>query len=262
MWRMIRSLLCWCVMWGIAHTSTALAQVTEADILNQIAIARNSGAQISDDEVSQIIKTFREDMARASQMKDELAWDSELIAQDIEHPLSHVKGQDGIAFPDPAQVVFQPRTPEATDSESPNAPAPIWSPEPYERPTSCDKNETKRIERDPGADDSVTYVDRLFVREDLVPMDSSEVYGPKAELIPYGPNESKATMVRMSVYRVPCVPYRMRSTAQADYIDTGVNALKNYSSNPAGKGVIHRFVEEKLNPEKYRGKAPTRPQRR
>ena len=262
MGHVIRSLLCLCAVWGIAHTSTALAQVTEADLLNGIDMARKSGARISDEEVSNIIKTFREDMNRASQMKEELAWDSQLPAQDLEHPLSHVMGQDGIAFPDPAQVVFQPRTPEAVDSQSPNAPAPIWSPEPYERPTSCDKNETKRIERDPGADDLVTYVDRLFVREDLVPMDSSEVYGPKTELIPYGPNENKATMVRMSVYRVPCIPYRMRSTAKADYIDTGVNALKNYSSNPAGKGVMHRFVEEKLNPEKYRGKAPTRPQRR
>jgi hypothetical protein len=54
----------------------------------------------------------------------------------------------------------------------------------------------------------------------------------------------------------------MRTTGQADYIDTGLNALKNYTSNPAGRGVLHNFVDQKLHPEKYAGKAPTRPRRR
>ena len=262
MWRVIRPLLCCCVVWGMAYTSNVMAQVTEAAILNGIERARKSGVRISDEQVSTIIKTYRGDMNRASQMKDELAWDSEPRAQDLEHPLSHSKGQEGVPFPHPGEVVFKPIPTEVSESQSPTAPAPVWSPEPYERPTSCTRNETKRVEYDSKGDDSVTYVDRLFVREDLVPIDSGEVYGPKVDLMPYGPNESNATMVRMSIYRVPCVPYRMRMTGKAEYIDTGVNALKNYTSNPAGKGVLHPFVEEKLNPEKHHGKGPTRPQRR
>ncbi len=255
-------LLCGIAAWGALQATIALAEVTEADILKGIETARRSGARISDEEVQTILSSYREDVVRASRMKEELEWDAKNVAQDLEHPISHTKGREGIAFPSPAQVVFAPKPTEPAGSRAATTPVPVWSPAPYERPTACTKNETKRIEYDRKGEDSVTYVDRLFVREDLVPIDSGEVYGPKVDLIPYGPNESNATMVRMSIYRVPCVPYRMRMTGKAEYIDTGVNALKNYTSNPAGKGVLHPFVEEKLNPEKYHGKGPTRPQRR
>ena len=247
---------------GVARTDIARAEVTEAQILSAIETARRSGARISEQEVQNILKTFREQMTQRSQMQEELGWQERGPVFDLEHPLSHSKSAEGIPFVPPSQVVFPPQ-PTEVPGETPRAtPAPVWSPEPYQRPSACAKNETKRIEYDSKGDDSVTYVDRLFVREDLVPIDSGEVYGPKVDLIPYGPNESNATMVRMSIYRVPCVPYRMRMTGKAEYIDTGVNALKNYTSNPAGKGVLHPFVEEKLNPEKYYGKGPTRPQRR
>lgn len=255
-------LLCGIAAWVAFQATIALAEVTEADILKGIETARRSGARISDEQVQTILSSYREEVARASRMKEELEWDAKNVAQDLEHPLSRTTGHEGIAFPSLAQVVFPPKPTEPAGASPATTPVPVWSPEPYERPTSCTKNETKRIEYNPKGNDSVTYVDRLFVREDLVPIDSGEVYGPNVDLIPYGPNESQATMVRMSVYRVPCVPYRMRMTGKAEYIDTGVNALKNYTSNPAGKGVLHPFVEEKLNPEKYHGKGPTRPQRR
>ena len=247
---------------GAAPMEVARAQGAEAQIVSAIEAARSNGARISDQEAQNILKTYREQAARISQMREELTWDGTRGIQDLEHPLSHSKGQEGIPFPDPSQVVLQPR-PTDVPGESPQpTPAPVWSPEPYERPGRCEKNETKRIEHTPHGDDSVTYIDTLFVSEDLVPLDSGEVYGPQVSLSPYGPNESKATFVRMEVYRVPCVPYRMRSTGKADYIDTGINALKNYTANPAGKGVLHPFVERKLNPQKYGGAAPTRPRRR
>lgn len=255
-------LLCGIVACAALTATIAVAQVTEGDIRKAIETARRSGARISEEEVERILTSYREEVARASRMTEELEWDTKSFVQDLEHPISHTKGHEGVPFPNPAQVVLKPKPTEPAGSQAAPTQAPVWSPEPYERPTSCAKNETKRVEYDPKGNDSVTYVDRLFVREDLVPIDSSEVYGPKVDLIPYGPSESSATMVRMSIYRVPCVPYRMRMTGKAEYIDTGVNALKNYTSNPAGKGVLHPFVEEKLNPEKYHGKAPTRPQRR
>lgn len=255
-------LLCGIAAWVAFQAAIARAQVTETEIRNEIENARRNGARISDADVEKIVTSYREEVTRVSRMQEELEWDGQNVSQDLEHPLSHSKGREGIAFPSPAQVVFAPKPTEPATSQVAATPPPVWSPAPYERPTSCTRNETKRVEYDSKGDDSVTYVDRLFVREDLVPIDSGEVYGPKVDLMPYGPNESNATMVRMSIYRVPCVPYRMRMTGKAEYIDTGVNALKNYTSNPAGKGVLHPFVEEKLNPEKYHGKGPTRPQRR
>lgn len=245
----------------VTPTKSARAQVSEAQIVSAIETARSSGVAISDQEVQNILKIYREQSAHLSQMHEELQWQDEPTVQGLEHPLSHSKGQEGIPFPDPSQVVLQPFPTEAPGELQQPTQAPIWSPEPYERPGRCERNETKRKEHTPTGNDSVTYIDTLFLSEDLVPLDSSEVYGPRVSLIPYGPNESEATFVRMEVYRVPCVPYRMRSTGKADYIDTGVNALKNYTANPAGKGVLHTFVEQKLNPQKHNGGAPTRPRR-
>lgn len=247
---------------GVAQTNIARAQATEAQIMSAIETARRNGARISEQEVQNILKTFRDQIAQRSQMQEELGWKEKGPILDLEHPLSHRKGTEGVPFVPPSQVVFQPQ-PTSVPGEEPKAtPAAVWSPEPYQRPSACAKNETKRIEHTPNGDDSVTYIDRLFVSDDLVPLDTSEVYGPKASLIPYGPNEPEATFVRMEIYRVPCVPYRMRSTGKADYIDTGINALKNYSANPAGKGVLHVFVEQKLNPDTHGATAPTRPRRR
>jgi len=246
----------------VAPTDVAKAQVTEAQIVGAIETARSSGVRISDQEVQNILKIYREQAAQISQMAEELPREGSPTIQGLENPLSHSKGQEGIPFPDPSQVVLKPPPTDAPGESSQPTPAPVWSPEPYERPGRCEKNETKRIEHTPHGDDSVTYIDTLFVSEDLVPLDTSEVYGPQVSISPYGPNESQATFVRMEVWRVPCVPYRMRSTGKADYIDTGINALKNYTANPAGKGVLHPFVERKLNPEKYGGAAPTRPRRR
>jgi hypothetical protein len=140
-------------------------------------------------------------------------------------------------------------------------PAPVWSPAPYVRPTKCEKNETRRVEHNPDGNEAIAYLDYLFVSEDLVPIDVSEVYGAKTSLIPYGPHEEKATLIRMEIYGVPCVPYRMRTTGKADYFDTGLNALRNYDSNPAGKGVVHPFVNQKLYPEKFERRESTRPRR-
>jgi hypothetical protein len=246
----------------LAQTPIAAAQVTEADLLRAIEVARGQGAQISEQEVANILTQFRQEVVRASQMKEELQWEAEALVQDLEHPISHVKGEEGKPFPAPDQVIFQPQPTPSASSQSTENPAPLWSPEPYERPTACERNETIRTEHTPGGDDSTIYVDRLFLSEELVPLDSGEVYGSKAVLIPYGPNESEGTMVRMSIYRVPCVPYRMRSTGAADYIDTGINALTNYTANPAGKGILHSFVQQKLYPEKFGGREPLKPRRR
>jgi hypothetical protein len=99
-------------------------------------------------------------------------------------------------------------------------------------------------------DDAIILLDKLFLSADLVPVDPQEVFGAETLLIPYGSKEDEGALIRMEIYRVPCLPYRMRTTEKADYIDTGLNALKNYDSDPSGRGVMHPFVEGKLYPEK------------
>ena len=183
-------------------------------------------------------------------MQEELGWQEALPVYSLSAPASRVMGRDGIPFPKPEEVLFKP-PPAGTPSplETP-APRPVWSPEPYIRPTKCERNETRRQETNSEGDDSTTLLDKLFISEDLVPPDPQEVFGAETSLIPYGTKEEKATLIRMEIYQVPCVPYRMRMTERADYIDTGLNALKNYDSDPSGKGVLNPFVERKLYPEK------------
>ena len=233
-----------------ATGSLATAQVTEDEILRGIAHARQSGAPISDEEVERIMQHFREEQTRFAQMQEELQWQDRGPAPNLSAPVSHIMGKDGIPFPNPEQIVFKPPPTSTPSPLGTPTPHPVWSPEPYTRPTKCERNETVRQEIHSDGDDGVILVDKLFVSEDLVPVDPQEVFGAETLLIPYGPKEDKGTLIRMEIYRVPCVPYRMRTTGKGDYIDTGLNALKNYDANPSGKGVLHPFVEGKLYPEK------------
>ena len=247
---------------GLFSASPASAQTGEDEVLREIDLARKSGVSISDQEVERILSSYRQQSSRALQMQEELQWQNATSGQGLDRPVSRIKGKDGIPFPKPEEVVFKPPPTATPGVPVVGTPEPDWSPEPYVRPTRCERNETTRIEHTPDGDDTKTYLDYLFVSEDLVPIDVGEVYGGKVSLIPYGPHEEKGTFVRMKIYRVPCVPYRMRTTGKADYVDTGLNALKNYDTNPSGKGSLHPFVSQKLYPEKYGRREPPRPRRR
>ena len=61
-----------------ATGSLATAQVTEDEILKGIAQARQSGAQLSDEEVERIVQNFREEQTRFAQMQEELQWQDQL----------------------------------------------------------------------------------------------------------------------------------------------------------------------------------------
>jgi hypothetical protein len=197
-------------------------------------------------EYSDQIKTMRQtDTASGGEVSENS--ETPIIPEDEgEEPFTGeiVRGREGIPFPDPTMVVLEP-TPTALP-EIPEVVEP--TPTPWQRPSRCETNETKRERYSENGSESEILWDKLFLSEDLVPMDSGEVYGANTDLFPYGPKSGEGVYIRMEMYRVPCVPYRIRMTKGSYYYDSGLNALKNYDTNSAGRGALHSWVEQKLFP--------------
>lgn len=163
--------------------------------------------------------------------------------------LSHLKGKSGIPFPKPEEVVLKP-----VPTDTPAPPTPTYTPEPtftpYPKPVRCEKSETIRDDTYAIDQKESLLYDYIFISRDLVPLDSEEYFGPDVHLIPYDTPLTEGQLLRMEIYGVPCLPYRIRKTTTADYQDIGLNALKNYSKDPAGRGVFHPTLQQKLFPSK------------
>ncbi|MEY4700530.1 MAG: hypothetical protein RL326_717 [Pseudomonadota bacterium] len=162
---------------------------------------------------------------------------------------SHIKLNEGIPFPPLESIVWDPDPPglkELRESAPPAVPMPTATP--YQRPTRCERHYTKRIVLYPDdveVKDKPLY-DKLFLPEDMIPLDPAEVYGERARLYAYGPTADEGVYMRMESARVPCVPYRVRMTNSVEYEDFGFNALKNYTKDQSGPGVFDPWVTAKL----------------
>lgn len=160
-------------------------------------------------------------------------------------PRTHVRSASGIGFPPYEEVVLEPvPTPQPT----PKGERRRWEGPEYKRPARCQEDATRRVENVVGDKDKPEQVlyDALYLPEDYVPMDSAEVFGERARLMPYSPSIDEGTLMMMKMDNVPCLPYRIRITTAAMYYDTGRNALKNFSKNASGRGEYHPFMREKL----------------
>ena len=165
-------------------------------------------------------------------------------------PRTHLRGRDGIPFPPPEEVYIDPHPPISFPTENKmveNIPPPQ-----YTKPPRCDSNEMKREEHplDDGNKEETILFETLYLPEDLVPVDVSEVYGTKVKLYPYGPTSGDGAYVRMRIDAIPCVPYRLRVTNRAWYYEQGNNALKNYDRLPSGRGEFSKWIQQKLFPGK------------
>lgn len=255
-----------CVFLGIVPglvTRAASAQTERTPTVEEEAAAlmqqaTTAGSALSHEQAISMVQQGRAAALRAKQIGEELAWTPPSSQDAILTPLSHTAGKEGIPFPKPEDVLLKP-IPTA-DILTPT-PEPVSTPEPYRKPGRCEKSETRREVFEPGAGESQLLYDILFVSEDLVPLEPDEVFGAKVELNPYGPNSSKASEIRMEIYNVPCLPYRIRMTNVAYYYDSGLHALKNYSKNQAGRGELHPVMSSKLFPSMGNtpAKRPLRP---
>lgn len=165
--------------------------------------------------------------------------------QRFERKSTHIKMEGGVPFPEPSEVVLAPRptaTPTVPSQEETLSP-PIWK-----RPTRCD-GQGQNVTTFKWAKDlksETILLDILYLHEDLVPNDSSEVFGLETKLNPYGPKSGDRVYSDMEVDDVKCLPYRIRVTSKAQYLDYGNNALKNYDKAPSGKGEYHPWILQKV----------------
>ncbi len=164
--------------------------------------------------------------------------------------LSHVTIAEGIEFPKEDEIIWEPTPTALPTPETRVNPAP-GEPE-YRRPGRCERNETRRLVWNEGAPETHALYDSLYLPEDLVPVDPQEVFGPDVKLEPVGPKSGQAAEILMGIQRVPCLPYRKRITELASYEDFGINALRNYSKDQAGKGTLDIRMEQKLFPKTKR----------
>jgi hypothetical protein len=250
-------------VWAVTMTITpyhASAQVTEAVLLQRLQEAQQKGVKLSSDDIQNIITRFKNRKERLRQMEKEsevnLGEDGEVRSAplDVHNPISRILGKDGISFPKPEEVVLKPAPTSRPQSFATPTPAPLWSPLPYTAPTKCEENTIRREVVYKDADDSILMRDKLFLPEDFVPLDPEEVFGAKVTLEPYGPSLESTTLQTMELYKVPCLPYRVRRTQHAEYHLYGTHALRTYTSTPTGKEKLHPFIQQKIHP----GSAPRR----
>lgn len=167
--------------------------------------------------------------------------------------LSHVRHSEGIPFPNPTDIVWDPGTPIVSDDKSDTIVMPV---KPYQRPGKCEKNETLRTVDDDTAEERPPFYDLAYIPEEWMPSDPHEVFGAEVTLRPYGPDSDPSVYTRMEVHNVPCVPYRMRITNKAHYYDYGTNALRDYSKNPSARGTLHPWMQERIFGKKRRESIP------
>lgn len=230
------------------------------NVVRAIQEARSAGLSMSQEQESAYLAAVAQGERRSKEMFEELEFrpgDPVDPNAPTATPLSHVRGKDGVEFPPTEEVILKP-LPTPTAGPAPTE-LPVWSPEPYTRPSRCQTNETKRVVWNEKASEPENEVlsDILFVEKGIVPLDPEGSFGKTPRLMPYETPLSKGSLISMEIYAVPCVPYRVRMSNVAYYYDQGHNALKNYDGDPKGKGKLSDIIQRKLFGEpqpKTRGK--------
>lgn len=230
------------------------------NVVRAIQEARSAGLSMSQEQESAYLAAVAQGERRSKEMFEELEFrpgDPVDPNAPTATPLSHVRGKDGVEFPPTEEVILKP-LPTPTAGPAPTE-LPVWSPEPYTRPSRCQTNQTKRVVWNEKASEPENEVlnDILFVEKGLIPLDPEESFGKTPRLMPYETPLSKGSLINMEIYAVPCVPYRVRMSNVAYYYDQGHNALKNYDGDPKGKGKLSDIIQRKLFGEpqpKTRGK--------
>lgn len=115
----------------------------------------------------------------------------------------------------------------------------------------CEESKTERARLSKGkiskAEKDDQILDILFINKSDVPLDYEEAFGKRVVLRTYKPGSSQDAMsYYIKKLGVKCLPYRMRATKEFRFEDWGSNALRNYDSDPSGKGELNPIAERSL----------------
>ncbi|MEY4669815.1 MAG: hypothetical protein RL518_2514 [Pseudomonadota bacterium] len=230
----------------MAYAPVAFGDDSLAELQRHVDRLRSQQQGASNAETQRVFDKARREAEAMKQAIDARQPIPTSVARGDTTPRTHVRGGDGIPFPKPEQVYLDPHPPISFRTENKmvdTIPTPTYS-----KPPRCESSETKREERliDDGAKGETTLFETLYLPEEFVPVDVSEVYGTKVRLYPYGAASGTGVYIRMRTDAVPCVPYRIRITTRAWYYDRGNNALKNYDKQPGGRGEYSKWIQQKL----------------
>jgi hypothetical protein len=235
----------------LSSPATLVAQGADADLMEKLEAlkrASDGGRNSRDVEASE---------NRAKRRVEQLAEGLNPVpVQDAPtttpERFEHVIVKGGVPFPESSQIVLEPEptlaplpTPDMREYE---ASRDLQDYSPY-RPPRCEQSVTKvqsLVSNASKQRSKVVYYDTLYLPEDMVPIDVSEVFGQETKLVVYGAGKGEAPYLHMKLKGVPCLPFRLRITDEIQYLDYGQNAYKNYDADPAGQGTVHSWVKKKL----------------
>jgi hypothetical protein len=89
-------------------------------------------------------------------------------------------------------------------------------------------------------------LDRLYVSQELTPLDTSDIYGAETSVEIYDGDSAARVSILMGADAVPCLPYRVRITDTHAFYHKGADALANYDKDPTGRGETHPWVRTRI----------------
>ncbi len=232
------------------HAACAVAETPQPEALSEAqqiqALPGEKENQALLAEYAEVVKKMRADMGLPADVLPDPAASPDSNQSD-QDPLSRIKirvitGKEGVPFPSPEKVVLEPTpTPQVLPTETPLPTATPWRP-----PGRCSIPKTNTVVINKEERGNTILSDKLFLPEDLLPLDEGEVYGVGVQLYPYGPNQGEGQYLVQEMYLVPCVPYRIRQTLWGYYEHRGDDALKHYDNSGNSNGKYHAWVQQKL----------------
>ena len=161
--------------------------------------------------------------------------------------ISHHRAIGSIPFPDAKDVVLEPIPNMPVESDTQRAPEYWITPQrAVKQPPRCNESRTRAIQRrDKGIAGAVIF-DRLYVSQELAPLDTSDIYGVHTTVEIYDGDSAARVSILMEADAVPCLPYRVRFTDTQAFYHKGEDALANYDKDPTGQGQSHVWVRKKI----------------
>lgn len=160
---------------------------------------------------------------------------------------AHKVVSSGVGFPAESEVILDPEF-DARHIKEHSAKQELSVPvikRTYQKPQRCTKNYTEREKVYDEPEKAEIIYDLAFIPRDLMTTEPQDLFGVETRIYPYGGRNDKASITRMELHDVPCLPYRVRKSNTTWYRHYGLDALRNYDKEPLGKGTLHPWVRKR-----------------
>lgn len=149
-------------------------------------------------------------------------------------PIAHYRGIGGVALPDKFKPVFTVSRDQIKAAMISSIAGQVNMMKQFSRPAedlpNCKKSKIDRHTApiyDPATKDKL-WMDMLFLREELMPEDTRQVYGEQVIVRPFQTKRPSAEAWAVKDMGVVCLPYRIRIVGPTSYYMQGAMALRNF----------------------------------